>query len=181
MTPKRTVISLTLTALLSSYGSTLANECDDLEDLFDKYRLTAAHLGGSAYSLEQYKLLDSEFALEQTLDRLDYHLISPDVLNDAFVGRAEDFTKKIEADLARTMRVGQLHDYAMGEVRYMATVANLFTPNLATRSAAFLNWLNMGVDEFNQMTLEKRQQEYCRYRIAIYRKDAIAYPPECGR
>ena len=42
-----------------------------------------------------------------------------------------------------------------------------------------LEFLNMSVDKFNQLSEQERQRQYCLYRIALYRKDEIMYPKEC--
>jgi hypothetical protein len=57
----------------------------------------------------------------------------------------------------------------------------VFPKNPLLVGAALLRYANMSIEQFQALTEEKRQREFCRYRVSIYRQNGIMYPPECIR
>lgn len=149
-----------------------------VDDPFADFPLLLPELGSEFGPDERPSILD-ESVLHWSMEASDYHLIDPEKLLDVFKAHPEQFSLDFDADLKKIRRAAQLHDYSMSEAEYMLTLAKLMSPVLVIRLGNMLKYLNISVDEFNAYTEEKRNSEFCRYRVAIYRQNGIMYPQEC--
>ncbi|MGO6810146.1 hypothetical protein ACC702_03630 [Rhizobium ruizarguesonis] len=148
------------------------------DDPFMHFPLLQPELG-SEFAPDSRPTILNESLLEKTFEASDYHLIDPTLLAEAFAAHPREFALEFDAELRSIRAQAQLHDYAMSDAQAMLLLINLVKPNLLTRSASMLRYLNISIDAFNAYTEEKRKQEFCRYRVAIYRQNGIMYPEEC--
>lgn len=148
------------------------------DDPFAGFPLMMPQLGSEFGQDKRPPILD-ENLLEWTFEKSDYHLIDPNKLEEVFKAHPDQFAQEFDVELKRIKTAAQLHDYAVADAQRTLMLINLLRPNMATRLASMLKYLNISIDEFNAFTEEKRKSEFCRYRVAIYRQNGIMYPKEC--
>jgi hypothetical protein len=147
----------------------------------------------------RYRLLDPNERLDGSDAASRYRFLDPNqrfipgvptggrywLLNDSQIGYFDQKRQQMnEYEVGvfdRIKLLKQIDSYSEGEVRWALMLARLYFPSLPTTSLSILQYLKMGADEFQKLTEEKRQLEFCRYRIAIYRRDGIMYPQECWK
>lgn len=148
------------------------------DDPFSRSELQLPELGADFKLSEQPSILGDN-VLDWTMKTSDYHLIDPDKLFEVFQANPQKVAAEFDEYLRQIESRAKLREYSMSETEHMLTLVNILKPNMVTRLATMLKYLNISIEQFNAYNENKRKKEFCRYRVALYRKSAIMYPEEC--
>jgi len=156
----------------------------------------AQSLTCSEYSLEEslsgycspwtkYHLLGPGQTLDPTL-QTDPNPIRYYLLDDAQRNFFEDAKNREwmndlvgKDNLERALKKPYLTPLSEEDMRIIEGLGTIHAPTAVSVTQAMLEYLKIKIEDYVKYNEEKRFREFCRYRIAIYRKDNIMYPKEC--